>query len=67
MSQSLVTIVFLVMLKPDFVGRVSAEEITAWCRKNMAGFKVPEVRIVDQLPLTATGKVQKTELERMLD
>jgi len=59
--------VAFVMLKPDFVGRVSAEEITAWCRKNMAGFKVPEVRIVDQLPLTATGKVQKTELERMLD
>ena len=59
--------VAFVMLKPDFVGRVSAEEITAWCRKNMAHFKVPEVRIVDQLPLTATGKVQKTELERMLD
>lgn len=59
--------VAFVMLKPDFVGRVSAEEITAWCRKNMANFKVPEVRIVDQLPLTATGKVQKTELERMLD
>jgi long-chain acyl-CoA synthetase len=33
----------------------------------MASFKVPEIRIVDQLPLTATGKVQKTELERMLD
>jgi acyl-CoA synthetase (AMP-forming)/AMP-acid ligase II len=59
--------VAFVMLKPEFVGRVSAGEITAWCRKNMAGFKVPEIRLVDQLPLTATGKVQKTELQRMLD
>jgi len=59
--------VAFVMLKPGFVGRVSAEEITAWCRKNMAGFKVPEIRIVDPLPLTATGKVQKTDLERMLE
>ena len=38
-------------------------EIIAWCRQQMANYKVPRfVRFVDELPLTASGKVQKTEL-----
>jgi fatty-acyl-CoA synthase/long-chain acyl-CoA synthetase len=32
----------------------------------MAGYKIPEIRIVDQLPLTATGKVQKEQLKDKL-
>jgi fatty-acyl-CoA synthase len=39
---------------------VSEEEIIAFCRDNMAHFKAPtSVDVVDSLPRTATGKLQK--------
>ena len=38
-------------------------EILAWCRDQMANYKVPRrIEIVDELPLNATGKVVKDEL-----
>ena len=38
-------------------------EVIAWCRQNMANYKVPRsVRLVDSLPLNASGKVLKFEL-----
>ncbi|MBB4932257.1 fatty-acyl-CoA synthase [Lipingzhangella halophila] len=38
----------------------AAEDIIAFARENMAHFKAPtEVEFVDQLPKTATGKIQK--------
>jgi long-chain acyl-CoA synthetase len=46
---------------------VTPQDIEDWCRERMAGFKVPEVRIVDALPMTATGKVKKQELGKLLD
>ena len=57
--------VAFVMLKPG--ANDSADDVVAWCRDNMAPYKVPEVRLVDSLPLTATGKVIKTELAGRLD
>lgn len=40
-------------------------EIIAWCRDNMANYKVPRsIRFVDDLPLNATGKVMKEELRK---
>ncbi|OWJ89529.1 acyl-CoA synthetase [Pseudomonas sp. A46] len=44
----------------------SAEGLAAWCRESMAGYKVPEIRLVEALPMTATGKVKKNELEALL-
>jgi acyl-CoA synthetase (AMP-forming)/AMP-acid ligase II len=42
---------------------VTSEEIIAWSRERMAGFKVPRfVTFVDELPLNATGKVMKDQL-----
>lgn len=39
---------------------ISAEKITAWCKQNMANYKVPRrVEIIDAFPLNATGKVMK--------
>ena len=38
--------------------------LTEWCRGNMATYKVPEVHIVEALPMTATGKVKKEELAK---
>ncbi len=39
---------------------VDAQDLIAWCRERMAGFKVPRsVEFLDALPLNATGKVVK--------
>jgi acyl-CoA synthetase (AMP-forming)/AMP-acid ligase II len=38
-------------------------EILAWCRDEIANYKVPRaIEIVDELPLNATGKVEKNVL-----
>ena len=40
-----------------------AEDLPVWAREQMANYKVPRtVRIVEALPLNASGKVLKTEL-----
>jgi acyl-CoA synthetase (AMP-forming)/AMP-acid ligase II len=45
---------------------LEADALIAWCRKNMANYKVPgSVRIVSGLPTNASGKVLKTELRRL--
>ena len=40
--------------------------LATWCLANMASYKVPRIRIVDALPMTATGKVKKHELAALL-
>jgi fatty-acyl-CoA synthase len=50
-----------VTLKPD-AGPVSAEDIVAWCRANLAHYKVPRTIVFGPLPKTSTGKIQKYEL-----
>ncbi len=55
------TIKALVTLRPD--GRVTAEELVAFCRSRLAHFKCPtSVEFRDGLPRTATGKLQKFKL-----
>ncbi|HLL08564.1 MAG TPA: long-chain fatty acid--CoA ligase [Nocardioidaceae bacterium] len=42
---------------------VTAEDVVAWCREQMAAYKYPRtVEFVDSLPMTATGKILKREL-----
>ncbi len=42
---------------------VTAEELVAWGKEQMAGYKYPRlVEIVPSLPMTATGKILKREL-----
>ncbi len=43
----------------------SAEEIIAWCRKNLAGYKTPRHVVFAELPKTSTGKIQKFRLREM--
>jgi HIP---CoA ligase len=44
----------------------AADDIVAWCRDQMANYKVPRVvRVVDALPVNATGKVVKDELRAL--
>ncbi|MDQ4118115.1 MAG: AMP-binding protein [Actinomycetota bacterium] len=40
----------------------TGEELRRWATENMAAFKVPEFEIVDQLPMTTTGKIRKGDL-----
>lgn len=58
--------VAFVRIDPSERGSVSPDDIVAWCRRNMATYKVPEVRFVESLPMTATGKVRKNELAQLL-
>lgn len=45
--------------------RVTAQELQAWCRERLAGYKVPrEIRFVDVLPRTASGKLQRGAVRR---
>ncbi|WP_235587915.1 FadD3 family acyl-CoA ligase [Sphingopyxis sp. H115] len=47
-----------IVLRPG--ASATPEEIVAWCRDNMANYKVPrQIVIVDTLPVNAAGKVQK--------
>lgn len=42
---------------------VTPEDLIAWSRTRMAGYKVPgTVQFLDTLPLNATGKVMKDQL-----
>ena len=51
---------FIVSL-PD--AKLKPEDVIAWCRDNMANYKVPRVvHLADSLPVNASGKVLKTEL-----
>ena len=51
-----------VELKAD--ATATAEEIVAFCKQHLAGFKVPKAVIFGELPKTSTGKIQKFELRK---
>ena len=43
---------------------VSDDDVKRYVKANLAGYKVPrDVRFVDELPRTSTGKVLKRELK----
>ena len=51
---------------PD--GTLSPEAVTAHCREHLAGYKVPKhVRLLDELPLGDSGKVDKAALRDRFD
>jgi fatty-acyl-CoA synthase len=52
-----------VELKPG--QSVTPNELVAWCRKNLAGYKVPRHVVFAELPKTSTGKIQKFKLREM--
>jgi long-chain acyl-CoA synthetase len=42
---------------------LTPDEVIAHCKQHLAAYKYPrEVRIIDELPMGATGKVLKKEL-----
>lgn len=46
---------------------VTADELRDWAATQMAGYKVPEIVVVDAMPVTATGKIRKVDLLAQLD
>ncbi len=48
---------------PSGTAPFDADDLLAWCRTRLAGYKIPRtVRIVDRLPRTTAGKVHKRRL-----
>jgi acyl-coenzyme A synthetase/AMP-(fatty) acid ligase len=55
-----------VLLKEGYTASPElAEELIDYCRKQMAEYKRPRrIEFVDELPKTATGKIQRFKLRR---
>jgi fatty-acyl-CoA synthase len=52
-----------VELRPG--ANVTADEIIAHCKANLAGYKVPRAVVFGEVPKTSTGKIQKFKLREM--
>lgn len=47
-----------VVLQPN--ANLTTDELTAFCRQHLAGYKIPRlIRVVEALPLTASGKIER--------
>ncbi len=57
-----------IVLKDEYVGKTSEEEILEWCKENMSAYKRPRiVELRDSLPKSAAGKLLKRILSREED
>jgi long-chain acyl-CoA synthetase len=62
-SQSTELIKAWVVLKPEFVGKVTEAEIIAWSKENITHYKVPrQVEFRESIPKNLVGKVLRREL-----
>jgi long-chain acyl-CoA synthetase len=53
-----------IVLKPEFKGKITEEEMIAWSKEKMAAYKYPRsVEFRDSLPVTSTGKVLRRLLK----
>ena len=52
-----------VELKPGV--DATTDELVAWCRRHLAGYKCPRYVVFVELPKTSTGKVQKFKLREL--
>jgi fatty-acyl-CoA synthase len=58
------TVKALVVLRPDWRGRIGEQALIDWCRGIMAAYKVPRiVAFVEALPKSGSGKIQWRELQ----
>ena len=58
------TVKALVVLRPEWHGRVEEQTLIDWCRSTMAAYKVPRIiAFVDALPKSGSGKIQWRELQ----
>jgi fatty-acyl-CoA synthase len=58
------TVKAVVVLRPEFRGRIDDAALIEWCRGHMAAYKVPRIiAFVDSLPKSGSGKIQWRELQ----
>jgi acyl-CoA synthetase (AMP-forming)/AMP-acid ligase II len=58
--------VCMAFVVPKPGANLTEEEVTAYARENMANYKVPRrVALLDEMPLTPSGKVQKYRLREL--
>ena len=44
-------------------GKITEEELLAWCKENMTHYKVPrQIEFIEEVPKNAIGKVMRREL-----
>jgi long-chain acyl-CoA synthetase len=53
----------LITLKDEYKGKITESEMIAWCKEQMATFKVPKVIEFGDIPKTASGKVLRYILQ----
>jgi len=46
---------------------LTVETLTDWLAERLSKYKIPEIRLVPALPMTATGKVRKAELAEWVE
>jgi long-chain acyl-CoA synthetase len=57
----------IAFVSPVDGAKLDSNEMLRFCRDRLADYKIPrEIRIVDSLPRTATGKIAKLELKKQL-
>jgi len=53
-----------VVLRPEYKGKLTEEELTNWAKENMTHYKVPRIiQFRDDLPKSMVGKVLRRELQ----
>lgn len=54
----------LLVLRAEYVGRVTGEDIETWAREHMSAYKVPRiVQFLEELPKSGTGKILWRQLQ----
>jgi long-chain acyl-CoA synthetase len=54
-----------IALKPEYQGKVTAEDLSAWAKENISPFKYPRlIEIVPELPKSVVGKILRRELRK---
>jgi long-chain acyl-CoA synthetase len=52
-----------VVLRDDAKGKITPQELMAWCKEGMTHYKVPKhIDFIDEIPKTPVGKVLRREL-----
>ncbi|MEM1658273.1 MAG: long-chain fatty acid--CoA ligase [Candidatus Jordarchaeales archaeon] len=47
-----------VVLKPEYKGKVTEQELINWCKERLAAYKYPRmIEFIDQMPKSAAGKI----------
>jgi len=53
-----------IVLRADWRGKITVEQIRAWCKETMTYYKVPKhIEFIEQIPKTIVGKVLRRDLQ----